>query len=418
MPRSPRLAIFDEPAPPGAAPAGRRRLALLFVTTISIAIGSIALAIALRPQPLWSDLELAKLRSLWIGSLPPLPPDPSNGVADDPRAIALGRKLFFDTRLSATGYVSCATCHRPDQEFQDGLPLGKGVGLTTRRTQTLVGVAYNTWFFWDGRKDSLWAQALAPLESPSEMGGHRFDQARAVAYYYRADYESLFGPLPKVDWTALSAEGQEAVTLVFVNIGKAIAAYERTLLPVPARFDAYVEAALNDDEAGQAVFTTDEVAGLKLFIGKADCAQCHNTPLFSDGGFHNTGVPPAPGQPPDEGWGKGLPLMLDDEFGCKGRYSDAASGECAAWRYLVAGVPTQIGAFKTPTLRGVAGRAPYMHAGQFATLAEVVRHYSAAPSAPVGASELYPRRLTQAEVAQLVAFLQTLDSEATGANVP
>ena len=401
------------------APRNLRAFLLICIVLLTL---TLVVVVTVRPRPFWSEVELKKLRSLWIGSLPPVPADPSNRVADDPRAVALGRKLFFDTRLSASGYVSCATCHRPDEAFQDGLPLGKGIRLTKRRTQTLLGVAYNTWFFWDGRKDSLWAQALTPLEGASEMGGHRLDEARVMAYFYRADYESLFGPLPVVDGMAsgdsLSAEEQGAVTRVFVNIGKAIAAYERTLLPAPTRFDAYVDAVLNGDDAGPGAFTADEVAGLKLFIGKADCVQCHNTPLFSDGKFHNTGVPPLRGQPSDVGWANGLPLMLNDEFGCKGSYSDAGPGECADRRYLVAGLPSQIGAFKTPTLRGVADRAPYMHTGQFATLAEVLHHYRAAPTALIGTSELYPRPLTDPEIAVLIAFLQTLTNKPAGPELP
>lgn len=403
----------------GNAPDSLKALLLIFIVLLAL---TLVVVVTVRPQPFWSEAELQKLRSLWIGNLPPVPADPSNRVADDPRAAALGRKLFFDTRLSASGYVSCATCHRPDKAFQDGLPLGKGIRLTKRRTQTLLGVAYDTWFFWDGRKDSLWAQALTPLEGSSEMGGHRLDDARVIAYFYRADYETLFGPLPALDRTASgygwSAEERGAVTRVVVNIGKAIAAYERTLVPAPTRFDAYVDAVLNGDEAGQGSLTADEVAGLKLFIEEADCVQCHNTPLFSDGKFHNTGLPPVSGQPPDAGWANGLPLMLDDEFGCKGSYSDAGPGECADRRYLVAGLPAQIGAFKTPTLRGVADRAPYMHTGQFATLAEVLHHYRVAPAAPMGTSELYPRPLTDPETAALIAFLRTLTDKPAGPELP
>lgn len=118
----------------------------------------------------WSDDGLAQLRSLWIGSLQPLPVDPSNQYADDPRATKFGQNLFFDTRFSSNGEVACATCHQPDKLFQDGTPLAHGVGTTDRRTMTIIGTAYSPWLFWDGRKDSQWAQALGPMESPVEHG--------------------------------------------------------------------------------------------------------------------------------------------------------------------------------------------------------------------------------------------------------
>ena len=121
----------------------------------------------------WSEEEMNSLRSLWIGSLPPLPADPSNKYADDPAAAALGQKLFFDTRFSSNGQVSCASCHLTDLLFQDGTPLATGVGTTNRRTMTIIGTAYSPWQFWDGRKDSQWAQALGPMESAVEHGGNR-----------------------------------------------------------------------------------------------------------------------------------------------------------------------------------------------------------------------------------------------------
>jgi cytochrome c peroxidase len=113
----------------------------------------------------WSGEEIRLLRSLSISSLPSLPKDPSNKYVDDPRAVALGKKLFFDKKFSANGKVSCSTCHDPDVSFTDKLPLAKGMGTTTRRTMPLIGSAYNAWFFWDGRKDSLWSQAIGPIES-------------------------------------------------------------------------------------------------------------------------------------------------------------------------------------------------------------------------------------------------------------
>jgi cytochrome c peroxidase len=381
-----------------------------------IAAGLLTMALVtafmLRPQPVWTESELKKLNSMALSSLPPVPPDPSNHVADNPLAAALGRDLFFDSRLSSTGYVSCATCHQPDKGFEDGLPLGQGVGLSRRRTPTLTGVAYATWLFWDGRKDSLWAQALEPLESPNEHGGNRLLYARTVAYQYAGPYEAVFGALPAVDWTkpweALTPAEQDAVTLVFVNLAKAIEAYERTLTPAPNRFDVY--AAEVSKNGNSIALNRDEVAGLRLFIGRADCVRCHHGPLFTDFEFHNTGVPPAAGKAPDMGWVTGLPLMLTDEFGCKGIWSDASpAGGCVDRRYLVEGLDNQVGAFKTPTLRGAAARGPYMHAGQFTTLAQVVQHYSTAPAAAVGTSIITPANLTDEEMQQLIAFLNTLE---------
>ena len=105
-------------------------------------------------QSRWNEDELTTLRGLWIDSLPSLPADPSNQYADNPEAAKFGQKLFFDTRFSSNGKVSCATCHLPEKQFQDGTPLANGVGTTTRRTMTIVGTAYSPWLFWDGRKDS------------------------------------------------------------------------------------------------------------------------------------------------------------------------------------------------------------------------------------------------------------------------
>src|SRR3954466_8773278 len=133
---------------------------------------------------------------LSLETLEPLPPDASNQWADDERAADLGHQLFFDTRLSANGRVSCASCHDPKREFQDGLPLAQGVGTTARRTMPITASAYSPFLFWDGRKDSQWAQALGPLESAVEHGGSRAQYAHVIAEEYRDEYERLFGPLP------------------------------------------------------------------------------------------------------------------------------------------------------------------------------------------------------------------------------
>lgn len=376
----------------------------------------------------WSGEDLRTLRGLSIASLKQLPPDPSNRVADDPRAADLGHRLFFDTRLSANGQVSCASCHLPGRQFQDGTPLAKGVGTTDRRTMSIIGTAHSPWQFWDGRKDSQWSQALGPLESPVEHGGDRTQYAHLAAKHYRADYEALFGPMPdlgslpahagpvqdptaRAAWEAMRNDQREAVTRVFANLGKAIAAYERKIMPGASRFDRYVDAALRQDAAAmQAAFTRDEAAGLKLFIGKADCIQCHNGPLFTNNDFHNTGVPAAKGLPPDTGRLGGAGKVLADEFNCLSRYSDARPEQCGELNFLQAGEGKQIRQFKPASLRNVAERAPYMHAGQFATLEQVLAHYNQAPAAPQGHSELEPLGLTQRETEQLIRFLHTLSA--------
>jgi len=125
------------------------------------------------PQPPFTPAERAAIGSLALAALPPLPADPTNRFADDPAAAALGATLFFDQRLSANGKVACATCHKIDRQFQDDLPLGEGLGTANRRTMPLAGAAWKRWFFWDGRKDSLWSQALSPLENAAEQAGNR-----------------------------------------------------------------------------------------------------------------------------------------------------------------------------------------------------------------------------------------------------
>lgn len=391
------------------------------------ALTSVVLAVYLLvPRQIWSPQEISVLRGLWIGSLPPLPPDPSNRYADEPLAAALGQKLFFDTRFSSNGQVACATCHDPAQDFQDGKPLASGVGTTTRRTMTLVGTAYSPWFFWDGRKDSQWAQALGPMESAVEHGSNRTHYTHVIADYYRAEYEALFGPLPDVSSLPLSAgpvadstaraawEGmpqpeRNAVSRVYANMGKAIAAYERKLLPGPARFDNYVEAVLNNDtQKMQFTLTSQDVAGLRLFIGKAGCTKCHNGALFTNNDFHNTGIPTVATLPEDKGRAQGAHQVQADEFNCLSAYSDAKPEQCAELRYMKAGGDELLRQFKPPSLRNVAERGPYMHAGQFATLAEVLDHYNRAPEAPAGHSELKPLNLSASEIAELIAFLKTL----------
>jgi cytochrome c peroxidase len=369
----------------------------------------------------WSEGQLGVLRSLSLASLPPLPKDPSNKYADDPGAAALGKKLFFDRRFSANGKVSCGTCHMPEMSFTDALPLAKGMGTTTRRTMPLIGSAYSAWFFWDGRKDSLWSQAIGPIESAVEHGFTRSMCAHLVTDKYKSEYEQIFGKLPKIDhkscpplaspgtgnpaalkaWKAMKPADRDSVSRIYANIGKAIASYVRQILPQPAPFDRYVEAvAKNDFEAADRLISHDAVEGLRLFTGKAKCTNCHMGPLFTNSSFHNVGL-----SSPDKGRAEGISKVLSDEFNCLGKYSDAKPDECPELRFIDTKKAKYAGAFKTPTLRNVAERPPYMHDGQMKTLAEVLNFYRRSAS-----HELGHENLSDQELSRIEAFLKTLSS--------
>lgn len=386
----------------------------------------------------WSDAEKSTLGSMLLSRLPTPPADPSNAVATRPEAVALGKRLFFDTRLSKNGQVSCGTCHAPERDFQDGLPVGKGVGTGARRTMPIAGAAHSPWLFWDGRKDSLWSQALGPLEDGVEHGANRVQLVRLLETHYRADYEALFGLLPSLQgapahagplgsaeerqaWERLPPGQRDGINRAFANLGKAIAAYERTLSPGESRFDRYVSAVLAGDGAGQQALNAQELRGLRLFVGKGQCSTCHNGPLLTDQHFHNTGVPAREPSRPDSGRAPAVAKLRNDEFNCLGPYSDGGNsgdGGCQELRFIAADDPGMEGAFKTPGLRNVAQRAPYMHAGQFASLEDVVAHYVRSPKAATGHSELahggtghaerQPIRLGDEEARDLVAFLRAL----------
>lgn len=376
----------------------------------------------------WSNEEKSVLRKLWIGSLPPVPDDPSNKYSSDPRAVMFGKKLFFDSRLSGNSRVSCATCHPPNRNFADSLPLAHGMGTTTRRTMPLIGVAYNTWFFWDGRKDSLWAQALGPIESPVEHGFTRTQCASVIIDHYKDEYESIFGSLPPLSmsdlppiarpsldepaalkaWVAMPHDKKDAVNRIYVNMGKSIAAFVRTIVPEKSRFDRYAEAVMKDEkDAMNRIYSNNEAKGLRLFIGKAKCLNCHNGPLFTNGDFHNIGVSQPPDLPKDRGRADAIIKVLADEFNCLSEYSDAQPGDCSELRFMDTATYKYIGAFKTPTLRNIAERAPYMHAGQFATIHEVLEFYRDLKP-EIRSPDLEHGDLSVLELDELEAFLRTL----------
>jgi cytochrome c peroxidase len=367
-----------------------------------------AAALALAQSPVRFDAkETAKI--LAHSPLGAPPPDPTNAHADDPAAAQLGRFLFFDKRLSSNGEIACANCHVPERAFADGLPLSRGLGTAKRHAPTLLNVAFQRWFFWDGRADSPWAQVQGPIESPLEMGGDRQRLAKLVKEdpELRAAFTGVFGPLPG------AADG------ILAQAGKAIEAYERRLVSADSAFDRFADALRKGDAAGQAAYPEAAKRGLALFVGKANCRLCHAGPLFSDGEFHNIGVPTLDRTPPrDEGRLAGVDEVRRDPFNAAGAFSDDPKGERAGELGRLSKTSDLWGEFRTPTLRNVARTAPYMHQGQFATLRDVLHYYSTlegtVPAGHHGEQVIRPLHLADGEIDDLIAFLETLD----GAEVP
>jgi cytochrome c peroxidase len=369
--------------------------------------------------------------------LGPPPPDPTNAVADRPQAARLGQLLFFDARFSRDGKVSCSTCHLPLRSFADGKAFPEAFSVE-RNVPSLWNVAYNRWYFWDGRTDSLWSQALKPLENPREHGGSRLQFAHLIRQdsRLRSEYENVFGPLPDLAdaarfppaggpfvrpagsplhsaWTTMKEADQNIVNRIFVNLGKALAAYERLLRTSHSPFDVFVEGIREHDSAKFSALKPLARKGLKLFLGKGNCRLCHSGSNFTDGEFHNIGIPPSRGGLTADRYAA-IGDLLRDPFNSKGSFSDdPASGQTKLdflWIHQ-----DLWGQVKTPTLRNVAKTAPYMHQGQFRTLKEVVRFYSTLDGmVQVGNHErtiLRPLMLTSDESSALVAFLESLTDE-------
>jgi cytochrome c peroxidase len=391
------------------------------------------------PVPLpqrWTPAQVHTIQSLSLQHLPPLPADPTNNVADHPLATELGRQLFFDVRTSSNNQVSCASCHQPAYYFTDARPLAEGIGKTDRNAMGLPGAAYSPWFYWDGRKDSLWAQALEPLENPLEHGANRVQLVRLLATDpgYRDLYLRIFetqpgepaldefadsnrypdaspigSPTEQQAWQDLNTEQQQQINRIFSNIGKALAAWQRTLLPTESAFDRYAaQLTVNTDIQHDGSLSRDALGGLQLFMGKAQCINCHNGPLLTNNAFHNTAVLSAPGIPPAPGRSQGLRLAQADEFNCLGPFSDATPAQCQELRFAREG-DEMIGAQRTGSLRNLAFTAPYMHAGQLATLDDVIEHYNRALVAVVGHNEAKPLALRAVEKRQLKTFLDSLN---------
>ena len=383
--------------------------------------------------------DKAFLSQFSLNTLPGLTDDPSNAVANNLAAAQLGKQLFFDTRLSANKKTACASCHQPDKYFTDGLPVSKAMGTTRRSAPSVLGAAWSPWLFWDGRKDSLWSQALGPIEHPDEHGFSRTELAAAIARYYPQQYKKVFGvtldktlfdsaqqsasPLgdnhSQQRWQSLPSQKQQSINRIFSNAGKALMAYQRRLILPPAKFDHFIDAISQGDVArSKNIFNKDEVKGLRLFMGKANCASCHNGPLFTNFEFHNVGAPEADKTHVDMGRYEGVAALSKDEFTCLSEWSDADSRQCQEMLFLKRKGPELVGAFKTPSLRNIAATAPYMQAGQFDTLDDVLNHYNT-PKPPYYDRTQHPNRphfdilplqLSEQEIQQIILFLNTLTS--------
>lgn len=264
------------------------------------------------------------------------------------RSVALGRALFFDERLSRSGRMSCATCHRPELHFTDGRAraVGDDGTIGARNTPSVLNRAFGRAQFWDGRAASLAEQALGPLLAPGEMGMTRelfLERVTTDATLVRS-FAEAFGAEPTLELAA-----------------RAIAAYEATLVSADSPFDRY------EWSGDESALTPEARAGLRHFRGKAGCTLCHTGTNFSDEQLHDLGV--------------GSPAT--DDGGAR--------------------------RFKTPSLRNVAATAPYMHDGSLASLEEVVRFYEQGGGGRPGpAPQLRPLRLTDEERRELVAFLESL----------
>lgn len=370
----------------------------------------------------FSAAELATIQKL--ADLPAPPPSPTNRFADDPRAAEFGRQLFFEPRLSANGQISCATCHDPAKDFTDGRTTARGLADTTRNTPTILNAAHGFWSFWDGRADSLWAQALGPIESPAEMGSSRGALWQLIHSdsTLRAKYEKIFSAMPELEtkqlpphakpgstgWDALPIGDRQILDRFFANLGKAIEAFERTVQSSTTPFDEFARGLREGRQDLVDELSPAAQRGLKTFVGRGQCTLCHFGPNFSDGEFHNIGFAPRAGQKIDIGRYDGVKLARANPFRGTGPHSDDTSEAANQRLHFVALKTNNMGEFKTPTLRNLAGTAPYMHDGRFADLREVLRYYSTLPEKPlVGHMEesLIPLELSKTEVGDLVAFL-------------
>jgi cytochrome c peroxidase len=343
---------------------------------------------------------------------PPFSRDPTNRVSGNPDAIDLGRRLFFYPRFSPNGYIACVACHQPDRSFTDNLPRARGLAPVERNAVSLQNLRLHRWYGWGGASDSLWMASLRPILDPREIGA----TAATVAFIVQTGdgvacrYRAAFGDEP-------SAHDAEEV---LVNVAKALAAYEETLVTGRTAFDDYRDALIRG-ETPPASYPVDAQRGLKIFFGRGNCHACHTGPNFTDDAFRATAVKTFVGQElPDTGRLDGLRTARGSRYNLAGQYNDDPAKAGAKAVRDAKFEPHDPLRWRTPSLRNVAVTAPYLHNGTAATLHDVVRRYAKAPGQrPYVDDERRIRRveLSPRDVDDLAAFLETL-TDADGARRP
>ena len=367
-----------------------------------------ALALALLPFAgqagvAFSEAEIKQILS--HGPWPmPAPLDATNRASGNLEAIELGTRLFFDERLSASGQVACASCHVPERNWTDNLSRGVGMKEVDRNTPTLMNLRASQWYGWDGGADSQWSQSLRPILDKRELAA----TPNHVAQLVRNDeqlscrYRKAYGTPPADD------EG------VFVNVGKALASFQETLVSGRTPFDRFRDAVAKGEPPSNWNYSEPAQRGLKIFIGKGACTTCHSGPNFTGGEFFNTGLSRfAPQGKPDPGRHEGIRQLLASRFNLLGQYNDDTTGASASRTRQAALEKENAGEFKVPSLRNLVLTAPYGRDGRVETLAEVIKHYADVDPVRLRAKDGQPGtplNFSPREQTDLVVFLETLST--------
>ncbi len=369
-------------------------------------IGRAALAFFALAGTAQADLLLTPdeiAQTLSFGPWPPTPQvDQSNRVSGNADAIALGAALFKDPILSVDGRFSCASCHNPERAFTSDDPRAAGRNILRRNSPTVRNLAGLRWYGWGGKSDSLWAATLHPIVAEDEMAHSAESLAEVLAEsVHAAKFEAVFG--------AFASQSPETT---LVNTSKALAAYQETLVTAATPFDGFRDALESGDLATAGAYPDAAQRGLQLFLGRGNCAICHSGPLFSNNEFHDAGVPYFLSDTEvDPGRFDGLRRLLSSPYTLAGAWSDDPDRRGAWVVRNVRQTHADFGTFRTPSLRGVAETAPFMHDGSLPDLEAVVHHYSTIDLERMhsdGEAILVPLDLTTSEIDDIVVFLGTL----------